>query len=72
MDETKFAIDINNQIHQAHNIPEDLKIPFLFIDPVVDIFKDPCNDGTREVTSREKEQFQKYTDKYVFNLHSYF
>ena len=66
IDETRFARDINKKIHEKHkNLPEDLQIPFLFIDPIVDIFEDPCDSKTREVTSREKEQFQKYTDKYT-------
>ena len=64
IDETRFAKDINKKIHEKHkNLPEDLQIPFLFIDPVVDIFEDPCDKKASQVTSREKEQFQKYTDK---------
>ena len=69
IDELSFANDINKKIHEKHkNLPKDVEIPFLFIDPVVDIFKDPCNSGTTQVTTREKEQFQKYTDKYEFYL----
>ena len=63
-DEAKVADLLNKEIHEKHkNLPEDLKIPFLFIDPVSHIFKDPCDDETREVTVREKEQFRKYTDR---------
>ena len=66
IDETRFANDINKKIHEKHkNLAEDLQIPFLFIDPVVDIFEDQCDVKASHVTSREKEQFQKYTDKYV-------
>ena len=66
IDETRFAKDINKKIHEKHkNLQEDMEIPFLFIDPVVDIFEDPCDIKAGHVTSREKEQFQKYTDKYT-------
>ena len=66
IDETRFANDINKKIHEKHkNLAEDLQIPFLFIDPVVDIFEDQCDVKASHVTSREKEQFQKYTDKYI-------
>jgi len=39
-----------------------LDIPFVFIDPVVDIFKDPLDKSTKNVSLREKQQFRKYTD----------
>ena len=65
IDETKFAYLLNKEIHEKHkNLPDDLEIPFLFIDPVSHIFKDPCDNETRGVTVREKEQYRKYTDRY--------
>ena len=65
-DETSYENKVNKIIHKTHNnLAADLQIPFLYIDPVVDIFEDPCDANTTHVTTREKEQFQKYTDKYV-------
>ena len=63
--EKSFAESINKKIHEKHlYLDRDLEIPFIFIDPVVDIFEDPCDKTkTREVSTREKEQFQTYTDK---------
>ena len=64
MDETNFAKLINTKIHEKHsNIPRDFVIPFLFIDPVVDVFRDPCDKYSRTVTLQEKEQFVIYTEK---------
>ena len=64
MDETKYADLLNKEIHDKHKkLPDELKIPFLFIDPVCHIFKDPCDSKTRDVTDREKEMFRKYTDR---------
>ena len=55
---------MNDKIHSEHsNLPADLQIPFIFIDPVVKIFEDQCNLNTRNVTEREKTQFLVYTDK---------
>lgn len=52
------------QIHDKHsNLPKNLQIPFLFIDPVLDIFKDPCDSKTRKLDSIEKIRFQEYTDE---------
>ena len=65
-DETKFAEEIDRKIHEKHkNLQKNLNIPFLFIDPVVRIFDDPCDTESSglDVTSREIEKFQEYTDK---------
>ena len=61
VDETRFAKKMNEMIKGSHqNLPKDLEIPFLFIDPVVKIFNDACFAGTEPM---EREQFQKYTDR---------
>jgi len=36
----------------------------MFIDPVVDIFVDPCNPGFRPPSQREKEKFHEWTQRF--------
>ena len=39
----------------------------MFIDPVVDVFVDPCDPGYRMPSLREKEKFHEWTQRYVFS-----
>ena len=42
--------------------------PLLFIDPVADVFVDPCYSKYKEPEKGEREAFIKYTNKYVKRL----
>jgi hypothetical protein len=35
----------------------------MFIDPVVDIFVDPCDPKYRQPSQREKEKFHEWTQR---------
>ena len=41
----------------------------MFIDPVVDVFVDPCEPSYRQPTTREKEKFQHWTQRYYTDSH---
>ena len=57
---------MNSKIHEKHpNIPENLTIPVVFIDPVLQIFKDPCESKTISISDREKEMFDNYTSRFI-------
>lgn len=45
------------------NVNADLRIPTMFIDPVVDIFVDPCEPTYRKPEQREKEKFVEWTQR---------
>ena len=65
-DEERYAASLNSKIHEKHpNIPENLTIPVVFIDPVLQIFKDPCDSKTIPISDREKEMFDNYTSRFV-------
>lgn len=40
----------------------------MFIDPVVDIFVDPCDPSFRQPTARERQKFQQWTTRYIFEF----
>ncbi len=51
------------KIHQVLAVSTDVKIPSVFIDPVAQIFVDPCNPKYTQPEQREVEKFIEYTDK---------
>jgi hypothetical protein len=51
------------KFHTELNVPRDIRIPGVFIDPVVNIFADPCNSNFNSPEKREIEKFTEYTDK---------
>ena len=62
--ETTYARDLNKIIHEKHsNVLSNLTIPVVFIDPVIHIFKDPCDSRTNPVSSTEKEKFHTYVSE---------
>ena len=50
------------------NVDPAIRIPTMFIDPVVDIFIDPCNPEFRKPEQREKEKFVEWTQRYQICL----
>ena len=46
------------------HVTKQLKIPVIFIDPMVHLFKDPWDYNYRQPTSREKLKFLEFTDGY--------
>ena len=38
----------------------------MFIDPVVDVFVDPCEPSYSPPSLREKEKFHEWTQRYVY------
>ena len=63
-DEESYGKSLNAKIHEKHpNIPDTLTIPVFFIDPVLHIYKDPCDADTLSISDREKEKFDHYTSR---------
>ena len=63
-DEESYGKSLNTKIHEKHpNIPDTLTIPVFFIDPVLHIYKDPCDADTLSISDREKEKFDHYTSR---------
>ena len=44
----------------------------MFIDPVVDVFVDPCDPSFRKPEQREKEKFVEWTQRYLDHPDSHF
>ena len=45
------------------NVDRSLKIPTVFIDPIADVFDDPCEAGFRPPERREVRQFAEWTNR---------
>jgi len=65
LDEAKRQDLWNLKFHSPPLIVEpSIRIPSMFIDPVVDVFVDPCEPTVRQPSRREKEKFHQWTQRY--------
>ena len=53
------------------NVEPSIRIPSMFIDPVVDVFVDPCDPTYRRPSRREKEKFLHWTQRYRLKSSSF-
>ena len=53
------------------NVEPSIRIPSMFIDPVVDVFVDPCDPTYRRPSRREKEKFLLWTQRYKIFIFFY-
>ncbi len=71
MDEESRSKEWENKLHlPPFNVNRTLNIPFVFIDPVVDVFEDTCNPNTMQPSKREVDKFMEQSDKFehYFNI----
>jgi len=52
-----------DKIHEVLAVPRDVKVPSVFIDPVVHIYVDHCNPKYTRPEQREIQKFLEYNDK---------
>ena len=65
LDEAKRQDLWNLKFHSPPlNVEPSIRIPSMFIDPVVDVFVDPCEPTYRQPSRREKEKFHHWTQRY--------
>lgn len=57
---------MNSKIHEKHpNISDNITIPVVFIDPVLHIYKDPCDPQSLTISDTERKKFDEYTSRLV-------
>ena len=67
LDEEKRQNLWDKKFHSSPlNVNPSIRIPTMFIDPVVDVFVDPCEPSYRPPSLREKEKFHEWTQRYVY------
>ena len=64
MNEQKRTGEWSEKLHKApFNVNRSISLPFVYIDPVVDVFDDPCNDPRSMPSNQEFRAFEKYTSE---------
>ena len=53
------------------SVDSSITIPVMFIDPVVEIFSDPCKPYYVGASIQEKEKFQEWTSKFEYLFDEY-